>query len=128
MTQAVDRSFIWLFAIICFVTAVFAIPKCEKFLGKMDHGSIVIDEVVAVWLVLLLTPVGFFWQLASVLAFRFFDIVKLPPASSLDNGKQSGWTVMIDDIFAGLYAVIVINAAAYVFMNVMDAQLAWKFF
>lgn len=64
----------------------------------MDHGSIVIDEVVAVWLVLLLCPTGLFWQLAGVLVFRFFDIVKLPPAAGLDNGPQSGWTVMIDDV------------------------------
>ena len=42
---------------------------------KMDHGSIVIDEVVAVWFVLLLCPTGLFWQLAGVLVFRFLTLL-----------------------------------------------------
>ena len=36
--------------------------------------------------------------------FSFFDIVKLPPASVLDRGRQNGFTVMLDDIFAAVYA------------------------
>ena len=59
-------------------------------------------------------PLGFWWQLSSVIAFRFFDIVKLPPASVLDRGRQNGFTVMLDDIFAAVYAILVINSMAWV--------------
>lgn len=46
--------------------------------------------------------------------FSFFDIVKLPPASVLDRGRQNGFTVMLDDIFAAVYAILVINSMAWV--------------
>ena len=36
----------WILTILCFIVGVIAIPKCEAVLKKMDHGSIVIDEVV----------------------------------------------------------------------------------
>lgn len=44
----------------------------------------------------------------------FFDIVKLPPASVVDRGRQNGFTVMLDDIFAAVYAILVINSMAWV--------------
>ena len=122
------RGLMWILTILCFIVGVIAIPKCEAVLRKMDHGSIVIDEVVAVWLVLLLCPTGLFWQLAGVLVFRFFDIVKLPPAAGLDNGPQSGWTVMIDDVFAALYTLLVVNGVAWLLVYFLNAELMWKVF
>lgn len=110
----VGRSFIWVLAAVLFILGCFAVDRSSRYLDKVDHGSVVIDEVVAVWLTLLLTPVGFWWQLSSVIAFRFFDIIKLPPVSILDNARQSGLTVMLDDVFAALYAILVINAMAWV--------------
>ena len=101
----VARTFLHLGSGVSFICA---------YLNKVDHGSIVVDEVVAVWVVLLLTPLGFWWQLSSVIAFRFFDIVKLPPASVLDRGRQNGFTVMLDDIFAAVYAILVVNSMAWV--------------
>ena len=56
--------------------------------------------------------VGFL--VAALIAFRFFDIVKLPPASVVDRGRQNGFTVMLDDIFAAVYAILVINSMAWV--------------
>ena len=108
------RSFIWAAALVLFVVGCVSVGKSTVYLNKVDHGSIVVDEVVAVWVVLLLTPLGFWWQLSSVIAFRFFDIVKLPPASVLDRGRQNGFTVMLDDIFAAVSAILVINSMAWV--------------
>lgn len=108
------RSFIWALALVLFVLGCVSVGKSTAYLNKVDHGSIVVDEVVAVWVILLLTPLGFWWQLSSVIAFRFFDIVKLPPASVLDRGRQNGFTVMLDDIFAAVYAILVINSMAWV--------------
>lgn len=126
LSQMVNREIIGIISIIVFVLGVIAIPKCEPILHKMDHGSIVIDEVVATWMALLLTPLGIFWQLGTVLSFRFFDIVKLPPASSIDSRRQNGFTVMLDDIFAAIYAVLVVNLIAWVLLNFDLAQPVWK--
>lgn len=63
-----------------------------------------------VWIILLVIPQTFWWQLAGVIVFRFFDILKLPPASTIDRLKQNGWTVMVDDLFAAVYALCVLTA------------------
>ena len=123
----IGRSFVWSAVAVGFIIGCFSVSKSAPYLGKTDHGSIVIDEVVAVWLTLLLTPVGLFWQLFSVLAFRFFDIVKLPPVSVLDGMKQNGFTVMLDDIFAAAYAVFLINLIAFVFQLCFVTQPVWIF-
>ena len=56
------RSFIWAAALVLFVLGCVSVGKSTVYLNKVDHGSIVVDEVVAVWVVLLLTPLGFWWQ------------------------------------------------------------------
>ena len=44
--------------------------------------------------------------IAGFLLFRFFDILKPFPVSFFDKIKN-GWGIMLDDIAAGLYAVLV---------------------
>lgn len=79
--------------------------------GKVDHGAIVIDELVG----LLLTVAIPFYLLdgwvhqgllfaAGFVTFRLFDIVKPWPASWFDRHAKNGWGVMLDDVAAGLWA------------------------
>jgi phosphatidylglycerophosphatase A len=53
------------------------------------------------------------WNIAlaagALLAFRFFDISKIPPAHQLQR-LPSGWGVLLDDVMAGVYALIVLQA------------------
>ncbi len=75
--------------------------------GKVDHGGIVWDEMVAFWLVLWLTPPGFWPQLAAFALFRFFDILKPPPIRYFDRHWHNGFGVMWDDILAAGYSLLV---------------------
>lgn len=97
--------------IACFFVGAWACGVTGRDIGVHDHGSIVIDEVFAIWMVLLCLPSGFCWQLAGFFAFRLFDIIKLPPAKWFDQGEkwQNGWGVMLDDLIAGLYAIILVQ-------------------
>ncbi|CAM5781888.1 phosphatidylglycerophosphatase A family protein [Castellaniella caeni] len=81
--------------------------RCGDALGIPDHGGINWDEIVAIWLVLWLMPAGFWSQLAGVVLFRIFDILKPPPVSVFDRRFKNGFGVMIDDIVAALYALLV---------------------
>lgn len=99
----------WSIIFATFVVGSVAISKSGPKLGKIDHGSIVIDEVVAVWIVLMIVPSSLLWQFIAVCLFRFFDIVKLPPASTVDSWVQNGWTVMLDDIIASIYVLLVMG-------------------
>jgi phosphatidylglycerophosphatase A len=88
--------------------------------GVADNQCIVIDEVVGVGLTCLLLDrqAGWLW-IAAFLAFRFFDIVKLPPVRAVDRWSKgspgapmnrwiAGFGVMADDVVAGVQGWIVI--------------------
>lgn len=84
----------------------------EKAFGRKDPSQCTIDEWAGQSLTFLLLPLGtgpWTWWLAAGLgfvAFRFFDIVKVPPARQLE-ALPSGWGVLLDDLAAGVYANIV---------------------
>ena len=66
-------------------------------LGESDHGAIVWDEVVAMWIILwLCMPMGFWGQLVCFALFRFFDAAKPQPIKWADQlfkgfGPRGGW-------------------------------------
>jgi phosphatidylglycerophosphatase A len=99
-------------AFFCAVIAAFAIgvwaaDRTGRDLGKADHPSIVWDEVVAFLLVLFVVGVDPVRMAIAFLLFRLFDIVKPPPASTIDREWHHGFGVMADDIVAAFYALIV---------------------
>lgn len=103
----------WILVALTFVIGAWASQQTSDDLGVPDHGSVVIDEVFAIWAVLLTVPATLEWQIASFVAFRVFDIVKLPPASWCDRHLKNGWGIMIDDALAALYAVAVLALAQH---------------
>jgi len=73
--------------------------------GPEDPGAIVIDEVVAQWVVLVPAPLD---PLAYVLAFglfRVFDVWKAWPARWADQHVKGGLGIVLDDLLAAVYAV-----------------------
>jgi phosphatidylglycerophosphatase A len=69
-----------------------------------DPGFIVIDEVAAQWLVLVAAPVEPLAYAAGFVLFRIADIVKPFPANWADREVHGGLGIMLDDLFAALYA------------------------
>ena len=82
-----------------------AMESYGRNLGMADHGAIVWDEIVPFWLVLLMTPDTLLWQLAAFLWFRFYDVVKPPPARWFDIRMKNGLGVMMDDVVAAAYTI-----------------------
>lgn len=95
--------------LLVFVLGCFCADRAGRALGVPDHGSIVIDEIVAVWLVLLSVPATFTGWLAAFLAFRLFDILKPWPIRWLDRRVKGGFGVMIDDVLAALFAIVLLS-------------------
>lgn len=77
-------------------------------LGVHDHGGIVWDEFVGLWLVLLFVPFSVGWWLAGFVLFRLFDILKPWPIRWLDQRVQGGFGIMLDDVLAAVYALILL--------------------
>ncbi|MCK6394853.1 phosphatidylglycerophosphatase A [Zoogloea sp.] len=100
-----------LFGGLLLASFLFGILACERTgraLGVADHGGIVWDEIVAIWLVLWLTPPTLAWQTTAVVLFRFFDIVKPPPIRWVDERTRGGLGVMFDDLLAAGYTLLVL--------------------
>jgi phosphatidylglycerophosphatase A len=76
--------------------------------GKKDPGFVVIDEVAGQWITLLFAPVTWKTLLAAFILFRGFDIVKPPPVRQLERLPE-GSGIVVDDIAAGLYALLVMQ-------------------
>jgi phosphatidylglycerophosphatase A len=90
-----------------FFIGIWACAKTGADLGIADHGSMVWDEIVAIWLVLLLlTPASFGTQCWAFFWFRFFDMVKPAPIAAFDRSFKGGFGVMGDDILAAFYTVL----------------------
>jgi phosphatidylglycerophosphatase A len=85
--------------------------KAEAIFNEKDSGKIVIDEVVG----FLVTMTGVSISLTAVILgfflFRFFDIVKVPPANMIDRRLKNGFGVVMDDAVAGIYACLLLHLA-----------------
>ncbi len=95
---------------------LFGIWLCGKVaedLGVHDHGGIVWDEIVGIWITLILLPASWGWWLAGFAAFRFFDILKPWPIRILDRRLGGGLGIMLDDILAGAFAAAVLLVARW---------------
>lgn len=97
-----------LFLVAAFAFGVWLCGRTGRRLGVHDHGGIVFDEFVGMWLVLALVPAGPLWWLAAFVAFRLFDIVKPWPIGWLDRRIGGGLGVMLDDVLAAVYALAVL--------------------
>ncbi len=102
-----DAFFLALLTVL-FLAGIVAARRTGEALGDADHGAIVWDEMVAIWLVLLFAPPGLAWQAAAVALFRFFDIVKPPPIRWADQAFQGGFGVMFDDLIAAAYSLLML--------------------
>ena len=81
--------------------------RVAKQLGVPDHVGLVWDEFVAFWLVLWLVPQSLPAQALAFVLFRFFDVVKPPPIRQVDARFKGGIGVMLDDLLAAGYTLLV---------------------
>lgn len=90
-----------------FILGIWACHKTGVDLGIADHGSMVWDEIIAFWIVLLLLmPASFSTQLWAFLWFRFFDMLKPAPIGYFDRRFKGGFGVMWDDLVAAFYTLL----------------------
>jgi phosphatidylglycerophosphatase A len=76
--------------------------------GLKDPQFVVIDEVAGQFITLIAVPVTWKTLLAGFILFRGFDIVKPPPVRQLEQLPE-GWGIVLDDVAAGIYALIVMQ-------------------
>jgi phosphatidylglycerophosphatase A len=93
------------------------IPLCSRVATRLsvkDPACIVWDEIIGVWIALMAVPMNPWWILVGFLLFRFFDIWKPWPVSYVDRHWQGGLGIMMDDVIAGLMALMVLQGGLWV--------------
>lgn len=96
---------------------IWAGDSFEQLSHIKDPGPVVIDEVAGQWLTILplavmgaaLDPVVL---IVAFLLFRLFDVTKPWPIRQLEHFPR-GVGIMLDDLLAGVYAMIVLVGIAY---------------
>lgn len=101
-------------ALIVLIIGIRAATIVGRESGTADPQHVVIDEVCGQWIALLFMPPTWQSALLCLVLFRLFDIVKPPPARQLER-LHGGTGVMLDDVAAGVYALIVAQALQHWF-------------
>jgi phosphatidylglycerophosphatase A len=76
--------------------------------GREDPGFVVIDEVAGQMIALIGVPATWNYLIAGLILFRIFDILKPFPLRRLENLPE-GTGIMMDDVGAGLYALLLLQ-------------------
>lgn len=89
----------------------------ERYWGP-DPRAVVIDEYVGCWIPLLVAPCGKWTWLIALLGFglfRLIDIFKPLGCRKVEQVFPGGWGVMLDDVLAGTYALIIVLIVKMIF-------------
>tara|TARA_B100002019_G_scaffold197140_1_gene170759 strand:- start:2265 stop:2747 length:483 start_codon:yes stop_codon:yes gene_type:complete len=108
--------------IVVILSIPFSIWVCEKAsvnLIEKDHKSIVIDELVGIWIALV--PALYLstqtsrtsYAVLALIFFRLFDILKPFPISYFDKNFKNGLGIVLDDLIAGIMAIFPAMALIY---------------
>lgn len=96
------------------LVGIWAGDRIERLLGLKDPGVIVIDEVAGMMLSVLALPRTPLILLAAFLCFRVLDIVKPFPVRQ-SQVLRGGLGVMVDDLIAGAYTLVLLTASLTLF-------------
>ncbi len=94
---------------VLFAVGVWLCDRSAAELGVHDHPGIVWDEIVGYLVTMAAVPLQWQWLLIGFVLFRLFDIVKPWPIRWLDRRIGGGFGIMVDDLLAGLFALLVVQ-------------------
>ncbi len=99
--------------LVSLIAGIFLCDYTAKALNVHDHPGIVWDEIVGYFITMFMVPKTWLWLLFGFVLFRLFDIWKPWPISIADKHLKGGLGIMLDDVIAGLFALIIIQITLY---------------
>lgn len=114
----------WMFllaTVVLMLMSFWFADEAQKIYQELDCGKITIDEIVGYLFTLAFIPVSTdlrssdLWVkvILAFFLFRLTDILKPPPARWIDRNVKNGAGVVLDDVFAGLYANLLLRGALW---------------
>ena len=92
-----------------FIVGSFVAGEAEKILDDRDPGVVVIDEIVGMLITMIAVPVTPLTMALGFILFRVFDIAKPFPVNFFDQHFHGGLGIMLDDVVAGIYSLIIMQ-------------------
>jgi len=107
---------LWFLAVLAVITllGIWAAHRVEVVTGRKDPGIIVIDEVAGMMVSVMFLPRALAVFVSAFLLFRLFDIWKPFPARE-SQALRGGFGVMVDDLIAGAYTLVLLMGARQLF-------------
>ncbi len=91
------------------VAGIWICGESARRIGVHDHGGIVWDEIAGMYVTLLVAPPTILGYALGFVLFRVFDILKPWPIRDLDHRLGGGLGIMLDDLAAALYALVLLG-------------------
>ena len=92
-----------------FLIGTFAAGEAEKIVDHKDPGLVVIDEIVGMLITMIAIPATPMAMGLGFILFRIFDIWKPFPVNFIDQRFHGGLGIMLDDVMAGIYSLIILQ-------------------
>ena len=113
LIKFISYSFLVIIFLIILFTSLKLIEKYSNLLKSHDSSTIVIDEFLGIFLIILFYDYlkfsnDFIMFLLILILFRFFDILKIFPINWVDKNIKNSFGVVLDDLLAGVYSIIVL--------------------
>lgn len=110
-----DLSLVYYIAIVVAATVfgIWLCDKAEKEMGVHDHPGMVWDEICGYGITMIAAPHTWHWIVIGFLLFRLFDIWKPWPISWIDKQVGGGLGVMLDDVLAAIYSLILLQILVF---------------
>ncbi|MDF1697474.1 MAG: phosphatidylglycerophosphatase A [Saprospiraceae bacterium] len=111
----IPESLDWTLIALILLFTVLGTWACSVVIKEWGHdpSKIVMDETIGVWITLLFIPFNHWYIWLAFGLFRLFDIWKPLGIKSIDEKMDTSFSVMLDDIVAGIYAMIVLQGIIY---------------
>lgn len=106
-SQLLPQNYDYFFVVTLFFIGIYASNKTCAIMKVKDPSCIVIDEIVAFLALLVILKPTIFHMVLCFILFRIFDILKPFPINVLEKKFDGGFGIMIDDIAATCYSVLI---------------------
>lgn len=80
-----------------------------------DHQGMCLDEIVGYLVTMIAAPHGWIWIMLGFALFRLFDIWKPWPIAYIDEHVDGGVGMILDDVLAGIYSLIILQLLHRIF-------------
>ena len=115
LLQKILNSYGFIFLFLCLLPiSIKLITIYSKSINTHDAKEIVIDEFLGIYLILIFSyNFNSFNEFVKIflifIFFRLFDIIKLFPANWIDKNMKNSYGIILDDIIAGVYTIIILT-------------------